>query len=122
MKAMLLTHDLTREQLERVEAIVREDLAEGFKDLFVFNPIWVIPYVSDAFPDDPMDFLRILIIFDCDENKLASSWTVGMVDRMRPKLIGAGVNHFPINSFIGKDEWDQYARKSWEKFLSENRR
>ena len=91
---MLLTHDLTREQLERVEAIVREDLAEGFKDLFVFNPIWVIPYVSDAFPDDPMDFLRILIIFDCDENKLASSWTVGMVDRMRPKLIGAGVNHF----------------------------
>ncbi len=119
---MLLIHDLTQKQLDRATEIVREDLAEGFGDLFVFDPIWVIPYVSDAFPDDPMDFLRILIIFDGAENRPASSWTVGMIVRMWPKLIEAGINHFPINSFIGKDEWDQYIRKSWEKYLSENRR
>jgi hypothetical protein len=122
MKAMLLTHDLTREQLERVEVIVREDLAEGFRDLFVFDPIWVIPYVSDAFPDDPMDFLRILIVFEGDQKNLDASWTVGMIDRMLTKLEAAGIPHFPSSSFIGKREWERYARKRWEKYLPENRR
>ena len=119
---MILTDDLTQEQLDRVDEIVRDDLAEGFGDLFVFDPIWVIPYVSDAFPDDPMDFMQILIIFDGDQKGLASSWTSGMIARMRPKLIEAGIHHFPIDSFIGKREWERHSRKRWEKYLAENRR
>ena len=117
---MILTHDLTKEQLDRVVEIVRENLAEGFGDKFVFDPIWVIPYVSDAIPDDPMDFLRILIVFDGDQKNLDSSWTVGMIRRMRPKLIDVGIHHFPIDSFINKKEWEQYARKGWEKYLDEH--
>ncbi len=119
---MLLTKDLTEEQLDRAAEIVREDLIEGFGDLFVFDLIWVIPYVSDAFPDDPMDFLRILIIFDGNQKNLASSWTSGMIERMLPNLEEAGILHFPINSFIGKREWERYARRRWDKYLAENRR
>ena len=117
---MILTDDLTKEQLEQVAQIVREDLTEGFEDKFVFGPIWVIPYESDAFPDDPMDFLRILIVFEGDVYDLDSSWTVGMIDRMIPRLEAAGIPHFPINSFINKREWEQYARKGWEKYLDRN--
>ena len=119
---MILTHDLTKEQLDRVAGIVREDLAEGFGDKFVFDPIWVIPYESDAFPDAPMDFLRILIVFEGSVYDLDSSWTVGVVSRMRPKLIGDGINHFPINSFINRLEWEGYARKGWQKYLAEKQR
>ena len=118
---MILTNDLTQEQLDRVAEIVHEDLTDGFGDKFVFDPIWVIPYVSDAFPDDPMDFLRILIVFEGDQKNLDASWTVGMIDRMWPKLEEAGVNHFPVRSFISKREWERYARKNWEKYLAENR-
>ena len=119
---MILTSDLTQQQLDRVAEIVREDLKEGFGDRFVFNPIWVIPYVSDAFPDDLMDFLRILIIFDGDQKNLDPSWTAGMIDRMIPKLIEGGINHFPIDSFISKREWEKYAQKGWQKYLAENQR
>ena len=117
---MILTHDLTQEQLDRVAEIVREDLTEGFGDKFVFKPILVIPYVSDAFPDDPMDFLRILNIFDGDQKNLDASWTVGMIRRTRSKLIDVGIRHFPIDSFISKREWEKYAQKGWEKYLVEH--
>jgi hypothetical protein len=119
---MILTDDLTREQLDRVAEIVREDLAEGFGDKFVFDPIWVIPEVDDHLPEDPMDYVQILIVFDGDQDNLDPSWTVGMIRRMRPKLIDAGVSHFPINSFIEKSEWEQYARKGWKKYLAGNKR
>ena len=119
---MILTNDLTQEQLDRVAEIVHEDLTDGFGDKFVFDPIWVIPYVSDAFPDDPMDFLRILIVFEGDVYDLDSFWTVGLIDRMIPKLEAADIPHFPINSFINRREWEQYARKGWEKYLARNKR
>ena len=119
---MILTNDLTKEQLDRVADIVREDLEEGFGNKFVFDPIWVIPYESDAFPDDPMDFMRILIIFEGDQKNLESSWTVGMITRMWPKLEEAGVNHFPVRSFISRREWEKYAKKNWDKYLAESRR
>ena len=119
---MILTSDLTQEQLDRVAEIVRDDLTEGFGDKFVFDPIWVIPYISDAFPDDPMDFMRILIIFDGDQKNLDRSWTAGIIDRMIPKLIEGRINHFPINSFISKREWEKYAQKGWQKYLAANQR
>ena len=120
---MILTNDLTKEQIDRVIEIVLEDLREGFGDKFVFDPIWVIPYFSEAYPDDPPhDFMRLLIIFDGDQKNLDASWTSGMIRRMWPKLDEAGVHHFPVRSFISKREWEKYARKNWEKYLAENRR
>ena len=119
---MILTDDLTQEQLDRVAEIVREDLAEGFGDKFVFDPIWVIPQLDDHFPDDPMDYVQILIVFDGDQALLDSSWTVGMIRRTRPKMLEAGISHFPINSFISKREWEWYVRKGWEKILARKQR
>ena len=48
---------------------------------------------------------RILIIFDGDQKQLDPGWTSGLIGRIEPKLIDAGIEEFPSPSFIEKSEW-----------------
>ena len=93
------------ERFEKVKAIVREDLEGHFKDLFVFDPIVVHQAVDEFGDGDGEAYLRILIIFDGDQERLDPSWTSGLIRRIRPQLFAAGVEEFPSPSFIEKSEW-----------------
>ena len=93
------------ERFERVKEVVREDLEGHFRDLFAFDPI-VVHQAIDEYGDDDGDvYLRILIVFDGDQDLLDPAWTVGLIRRIRPKLIDAGVEEFPVPSFIKRNEW-----------------
>ena len=101
---------------EIVRTIVRDTLAERFTDEFVFDPIVVVPAVDEF--GDGSAYLRILIIFDGDYKRLDPSWTSGLIRRIRPKLIKAGIEEFPSPGFIGKSEWwSRYPK--WRRFHPE---
>ena len=95
------------ERDEIVKTIIRDTLAERFTpDEFVFDPIVVVPTYDEFGDGDGSLYLRIRIIFDGDQKNLDPSWTGGgLIRRIRPKLIEAGIEEFPSPGFIGKDEW-----------------
>ena len=97
------------ERDEIVKTIVRDTLAERFTpDEFLFGPIVVEPPIDVGDGDDNL-YLRILVIFDGDQKNLDPSWTGGgLIRRMRPKLIEAGIEEFPGPRFIGKSEWRRF--------------
>ncbi len=90
-----------QEIIERVEAFVRKDLRERFKDEFVFDPIIVNPEL-DHYGDE---FLHIYIIYDGDQKRLDSKWTLGIEGRLLDHLPENELPHTPGHSFIPRTEW-----------------
>lgn len=102
------------EAKEKVKAIVRNALEKRFADDFIFDPIVVIPEVDD-YSDDYLEYLNIIIVFDGDQANLDPSWTGTLIGRIRPHLIAAGIEEFPVPSFVVKSEWKSMERhmKKW---------
>ena len=94
---------------EKVTEIVRTTLAERFSDI-VFGPIRVIPALDEFGDGDGEEYLRIVVVFDGDQNALDAHWTSTLIRLIRPKLLHEGVKQFPSFSFVGKSEWPQFAR------------
>ena len=106
------------ERFDKVKEIVREDLEGHFRDLFAFDPI-VVHQAVDEFGDGDGDvYLRILIIFDGDQDRLDPGWTSGLIPRIRPKLFDVGVEEFPVPSFIKRTEWQTMLPK-WRRLHPE---
>ena len=101
---------LNQERRDEVAKIVRETLTERFADEFIFDPISVIPAVDEFGDGDGEPYLRIMIVFDGDQEALDPHWTSGLIRRIRPKLIEAGVEEFPSPSFVKKSEWPRLER------------
>ncbi len=99
------------ERREKVAEIVRETLEERFADDLVFEPILVMPAVDEYGDGEGETYLQIVIVFDGDQKLLDPGWTSGLIRRIRPKLIEAGVEEFPSPSFIAKAEWPRLERK-----------
>ena len=93
--------------LPEVRNIVKTDLDEHFHDKPTFGPILVYPEIDDFDDEDDLEYVRILIVFDGDQNDLDPEWTSGLIRRIRPKLYDLGVKEFPIPSFVEKNEWDR---------------
>ena len=101
---------LNQELRDKVAQIVRETLMERFGDDLVFDPIKVIPSVDEYGDGDGKPYLRIMVVFDGDRERLDPRWTSGLIRRIRPKLIEAGVQQFPSPSFVKKSEWPRLER------------
>ena len=95
----------------RVEAIVRGTLEERFQGTLVFDPVLAVPEVDEFGDGDGSAYFRILIIFDGDQKHLDPGWTSGLIGRIEPMLIDAGIEEFPSPSFIEKSEWLSLNRK-----------
>ena len=95
----------------RVEIIVRGTLEDRFKGTLVFDPVLAVPEIDEFGDGDGSAYFRILIIFDGDQKQLDPGWTSGLIGRIRPKLIDAGIEEFPSPSFIGKSELSSLNRK-----------
>ena len=95
----------------RVEIIVRETLDDRFKGTLVFDPVLAVPEIDEFGGGDGSAYFRILIIFDGDQKQLDPGWTSGLIGRIEPKLIDAGIEEFPSPSFIEKSEWLSLNRK-----------
>ena len=91
--------------LPEVRNIVKTDLDEHFHNKPVFGPIIVYPELDEFDDEDGLDYIRILIVFDGDQDDLDPEWTSGLIHRIRPKLYDLGVKEFPIPSFVEKNEW-----------------
>ena len=89
------------EIIEKVEDFVRKDLEGRFKDEFVFDPIIANPEL-DWWGDE---FLHIYIIFDGDQEKLDSKWTMGIEGRLFDHLPQDEWPPGPGHAFIEKSEW-----------------
>lgn len=89
---------------EKVASIFAEALEERFGDELVFNPIIVIPKVDD-YGEDVFPYIHVYVVFDGDQAKLDPDWTLTLTRRIRPSLIEAGVEEFPVKSFVSKSEW-----------------
>ena len=98
----------TQELDDKVKAIVMEALLERFADDVAFDDIVVEHAVDDFGDGDGSEYLRILIIHDGKHVPLDPSWTSGLIRRIRPKLIEAGIEEFPSPGFIGRAEWKSY--------------
>ena len=93
------------ERFDKVKEIVRQDLEGHFRALFTFDPI-VVHQAIDEFGDGQGEvYLCVLIVFDGNQDLLDPAWTVGLIRRIRPKLIDVGVEEFPVSSFIKRTEW-----------------
>ena len=101
---------ITQEQRKKVADIVKATLVEHFADEFVFDPIKVIPAVDEYGDGDGEPYLRIMIVFDGDQKALDPRWTSGLIRRIRPTLIEAGVEGSPSPSFVEKSEWPRLER------------
>ena len=90
-----------KELIIKVEDLVRKDLEGRFNDEFVFDPIIANPEL-DWWGDE---FLHIYIIFDGDQKKLDTKWTIGIETRLLQELPEGELLHTPGHSFIPKSEW-----------------
>ena len=84
-----------------MEDFVRKDLEGRFKDEFVFDPIIANPEL-DWWGDE---FIHIYIIFEGDQKKLDSKWTLGIERRLLDHLSEHDWPPSPGHSFISKSEW-----------------
>ena len=101
----------TQERDEKVKSIVMETLRDRFADEVVFDDIVVEHAVDDFGDGDGSDYLRILIIHN-GPVPLDPSRTSGLIRRLRPKLLNAGIEEFPSPGFIGRAEWKSYHPES----------
>ena len=102
---------MEQERRETVARIVKETLEERFVGDFVFEPILVMPAVDEYGDGDGETYLQIVIVFDGDQELLDPGWTSGLIRRIRPRLIEAGVAEFPSPSFVTKAEWPRMERR-----------
>ena len=72
----------------KVADLVRQDLEGRLGDKLVFDPIH--RRLTEVDHDDE-DYLDITIIYDGDRKHLDSDTTVGLVDRITPRLLELGV-------------------------------
>lgn len=95
---------MTTKTQDVVANIVRETLAQRFKDEFVFDPIIVEPKIDH----DGDKYLNIIIVFAGDQKRLDAEWTLGLIRRIRPKLMELGIDDFLFlsKSFVEKSEWE----------------
>ena len=94
------------EAKEKVKTIVRNTLEKRFASDFIFDPIVVVSEI-DEYGDD---YLDIIIVFDGDQANLDPSWTSGLIGRIQPHLAAAGIEAFPVPSFVVKSEWKYMER------------
>lgn len=99
---------ITQDVYDAIVKMVYEDLSGRFKGELEFGPINIVEEIDEY--GDP--YLHILIVFDGDQSKLDSKWTVGLIPRLSPRLIDLGIKHFPNKSFFSKEGWETYRRKS----------
>lgn len=102
---------MERKRREKIAEIVKETLEERFADDFVFDPVLVMPAIDEYGDGSGEPYLQIMIVFDGDQKLLDPGWTSGLIRRIRPKLIEAGVEEFPSPSFITKAEWPRMERR-----------
>ena len=57
---------------------------------------------------DGEPYLRIMIVFDGDQKALDPRWKSGLIRRIRPKLIEAGVEEFPV-----RHSWKSPNGRDW---------
>ncbi len=74
----------------------------------MFDPIEVIPAVDEFGDGDGEAYLRIMIVFDGDQKALDPRWTSGLIRRIRPKLIEAGVEESPV-----RRSWKRPNSRDW---------
>ena len=99
---------VSEEVQQKVAGVVRDLLAERFKDDFVFDPI----IVQSHFDEYDDEYLHVYIVFDGDQKKLDPSWTVGLSGRIWPASTESGYPNLPSKSFIAKRAWDgRFGRK-----------
>ena len=94
-------------QSEVIKGIVRDDLLQGHPagSGISFGPIEVVEGADDFGDGDGQPYLRILIVYDGDQQRLNFSWLAGLITRVGSKLTDAGIDEFPNPSFIEKTEW-----------------
>ena len=94
-------------QSEVIKRIVRDDLLQGHPagSGISFGPIEVVEEADDFGDGDGQPYLRILIVYDGDQQRLNFSWLAGLITRVSSKLTDAGIDEFPNPSFIEKTEW-----------------
>lgn len=103
---MMHATPITKEVAEKVADIVKQTLAERFTDdEFVFDPIIVQPKI-DHYGDE---YMRIIIVFDGDEESLDPDWTLGLIGRILPKMEAEGIHvtNVPGKGFVEKSEWEE---------------
>ena len=98
---------LSPEALEKVQEVFAETLNERFAGELDFGPIVVTPDVDWM----GEDYLRVLIVVDGDMKRLDPSWTVGLIRRVRPQLMAAGITEFPAPTFIGMKGYKSALRR-----------
>lgn len=106
--------NLTPEARETIAGLVRQDLAQRFTDdEFIFDPIVVLPEDNlYGDPDDPTEYVNVIIVFDGNQKNLDASWTVGMNVRIMPKLEEAGYPpYLLIRRFLKKETWKKRASR-----------
>ena len=108
----MLKKILTPEVREKVKCFVWEDLNEGFGDEFIFDPIVLVPEVDVVTGDE---YLHIWIVFDGNQDKLDSNWTVRLRVRLADKLEDMGIRPSFSTSYIGVDEWKYISRRVTER-------
>ena len=99
---------ITQDTYDTIVKMVHEDLYGRFEGELEFGPVNIVEEIDQY--GDP--YLHILIVFDGDQSKLDSKWTVGLMTRLSPRLIDLGIKHFPSRSFFSKEDWELYRRKS----------
>ena len=99
---------ITQDVYDAIVKLVYEDLTGRFKGELEFGPINIVEEIDEY--GDP--YLHILIVFDGDQSKLDSKWTVGLIPRLLPQLIELGIKIVPSRSFFSKEGWETYRRKS----------
>ena len=99
---------ITQDVHDAIVKMVYEDLSGRFKEELEFGPINVVEEIDEY--GDP--YLHILIVFDGDQSKLDSKWTVGLIPRLLPQLIELGIKIVPSRSFFNVNDWEIYRRKS----------
>ena len=94
----------TKAQTDAVANIVREILEQRFKDEFFFDPIIVEPKIDH----DGDKYLSITVVFDGDQKDLDAEWTLGLIRRIRPRMMELGIDDFLFlsKSFVEKSEWE----------------
>lgn len=93
---MMITQDVS----DAIVEMVYEDLSGRFQGELEFGPINIVQEIDEY--GDP--YLHILIVFDGDQSKLDSKWTVGLMTRLLPQLLDLGIKHFPHRSFFSKED------------------
>ena len=97
-----------QEVIDKVEQLVRKDLEGRFQDELVFDPIIVNPEL-DHYGDE---FLHIYIIFDGEQKKLDSKWTIGIERRLFDLLPEEEWPLYAGHSFISKSEWKRIYKEN----------